>query len=91
LTADGSFYVARMLLSISSKRVSQHLKTDSGLGAKSGTLLNLATVNYNIGATSEFIAYVVINEATMLDTKYRNDMLSFKLSVGELFIKKLLV
>lgn len=35
-------------------------------------------------ATTEFIAYVIINEATMLDVRYRNAMLNFKLTAGKL-------
>lgn len=46
--------------------------------------LNLATMmTMNVvHATTEFVAYVVINEATMLDVRYRSSMLKFKLTAG---------
>lgn len=33
--------------------------------------------------STEYVAYVMINEATMIDLRHKYDLLSFKLTVGK--------
>lgn len=88
LTADGSFYIARMLFSISSHKLQTTSSKKITSRITSHTSLQLlsdvgAKNEINLEATTEFVAYVVINEAIMIDARYRNELLSFKLTVGE--------
>lgn len=41
------------------------------------------TTNNNLQETSEFIAYLMINNGIMLDSRNRNDLLYFKLTFGK--------
>lgn len=76
-----------MLMSISSQRIDQINSIN-----RNATIANVTSQANLISqggfsstpATSEFIAYVIINEATMLDVRYRNAMLNFKLTAGKL-------
>jgi hypothetical protein len=84
MTALGSHYIARLLFSITSRKISATLDTKNALSMRPSKANNL---NSNLRKT-EFIAYIVINEVTMIDTryqctKYQDVNLSFRLSVGE--------
>lgn len=68
-------------MSISSRRIDQINSRNLDNRAISNTNLNSLSVH----STTDFIAYIVINEATMLDVRHRNSMLSFKLTAGEKF------
>lgn len=79
LGGNGSFYVARMFLSISSKKISQHSELKESM-KKSFKRIDIKQKPQ----LSEFMAFCLINECTMIDSRYQNGELSFQLCVGNL-------
>lgn len=74
LEANGSFYVARLFFGITSNIGSKNITTNE----------NKPSLELFIKSPIvEFYCYVIINECTMIDSRYLNGNICFKLCVGK--------
>lgn len=78
LTAVGSHYVARLLFSITSRKITPNFDSKKYLTMRPSQANNL----YSKLKKAEFVAYIVINEVTMIDSQFQGQNLNFKLSLG---------
>jgi hypothetical protein len=77
LSGNGAFYIAQLNMSISSKKILQNSEfKDSLIKSFSSITLNLKPV------VSEFIAFGVLNDVSMIDRRYEHGEISFKLCIG---------
>ncbi|CAF0895015.1 unnamed protein product, partial [Brachionus calyciflorus] len=74
--AIGSYYVARLLMGITSKFVSHKSKKENKLPG-SDLLRNINSV-----PIGDFVCYIIINECSMIDGRYQHGDISFKLCLG---------
>ncbi len=79
LVGDGSFYIARLLMSISSKPISPFSELKDSVRAPSYLRKNYLKSK---SVLNEFLGFCVINDASMIDSRYKNGELRFKLSFG---------
>lgn len=70
LEAAGSHYIARVLLGISSTPV-----TNSSNRTES-------PIYFKVPPEAEFVCYIIIDECTMIDSRYMNGKINFKLCIG---------
>lgn len=83
LVGDGSFYIARLLMSISSKLISPFSELKDSVRAPSYLRKNYLKSK---SVLNEFVGFCVINEANMIDSRFKNGNLRFKLSFGKYII-----
>lgn len=79
IVADGSFYVGRLFMSVESKRIQSSSDFKNLLRRNKGSFFNKNVHNYVI---SEFITFAVLDQITMIDSRYKNGDISIKLCMG---------
>lgn len=70
LEASGSHYVARLLMGISSSLIMDSF----GLVKKPS--------HFKVPPVTEFVCFIIIDECTMIDSRYMNGMINFQLCIG---------
>ncbi len=77
LSGHGAFYIAQLNINISSKKILQNSEFKECLSKSfQSPSLNLKPV------VSEFIAFGVLNEVSMIDGRYEHGEISFQLCIG---------
>jgi len=78
LSGNGAFYIGQLNMSISSKKILQNSEFKDSM-VKNYVSLNLKPV------VSEFVAFGVLNEVSMIDRRYEHGEISFQLCIGFFF------
>ena len=89
LVGDGAFYIARLLMSISSRQISPFSELKESVRAPSFLRKDYLKSK---SVLNDFVAFSVINEVTMIDSRFKNGEIRFKLSFGiDIFFRFLLI
>ena len=96
VSGNGAFYVARLLLKIESKKVIHSKKstveTTNGNPTSTSQTATIRQESQNVPIPveiiktneeiKEFVAFAIISEVTMIDSRYSNGEISFQLCLG---------
>jgi hypothetical protein len=80
IVADGSFYVGRLLMSVESKRIQSSSDFKNLLRRNKDSFFNKNSNNKYI--YTEFISFVMLDQITMIDSRFKNGDISIKLCMG---------
>ncbi len=79
IVADGSFYVGRLLMSVESKRIQSSSDFKNLLRRNKGSFFNNKIDKY---IYVNYISFVMIDQITMIDSRYKNGDITIKLCMG---------
>ena len=70
LEASGSHYIARLLMGISSSLITESFSPDKD------------PKYFKVPPEVEFVCFIIIDECTMIDSRYKNGKINFQLCIG---------